>query len=271
MRVRDLLMPIKKLLWSQDFRIQTPATAIDNFWTYEIGDGTEAGIPGWGNNELEYYTRENLELTPEIGMVITAKKVPTDTPIQSYMGPAQWSSAKIHTGNKLSFRYGYLEFSARTPKGVGTWPALWLLGTSLLTGTPWPECGEIDLFEGVGRSPNQVQGTIHGPEYSGEFGLTRFFDHSDPLFQNFHRYAIEWQPDRIEWFFDGLSYQVIERSDPRLKGKHWPFNNRFYLIMNLAMGGNLGGSINIDLEAAELVIEKINFYSIDGLGEVFYN
>ena len=258
----------KKLLWSENFHPNETNLLSSATWSHDLGDGTDAGIPGWGNNELEYYTVENSTVNENSELVISASRLDPLTPLKCYYGPALWSSAKIHTGGKVSFHYGYLEITAKMPKGIGTWPALWLLGTSLLSGTTWPDCGEIDIYEGMGSKSKQVQGTIHGPGYAGEFGLTKYFDHESDLSESFHTFAIDWRPDRIEWFFDGNSYQVIEKSDERLAGKDWPYNAPFYLIINLAIGGNLGGYVASDFKSAELVIESIRHYAINGIGEV---
>jgi beta-glucanase (GH16 family) len=154
------------------------------------------------------------------------------------------------------------------PQGVGTWPALWLLGANLLDGVAWPHCGEIDILENTGAFPFQVQGTIHGDGYFGEEGLTKIIQSSTPLSENFHNYAISWNEEYIEWFFDGEGYNKITKSSVEEMGKPWPFSQEFYLIMNLAIGGWFAGEVDPKLEKAKLEVESIKYFSIDGVGEL---
>ena len=143
------------------------------------------------------------------------------------------------------------------------------MGTSLNDGVSWPECGEIDIFEGTGHHPRQVQGTIHGPGYFGNDGLTKLIQADNPLSDDFHTYAISWHEDSIEWLFDGVAYNKIIRGDTELQGKAWPFNDEFYLIINLAIGGWFAGEVDPNLRAAQLEIEWIKYYSENGIGELF--
>ena len=258
--------PIKKLLWSQEFDSQLLGSLDPAIWNMDLGDGSHVGLVGWGNNEREFYTEDAI--TVDGRLRISARREPLNSSIQTYYGPAEWTSGKIHTANKVGFTFGRLDIRAKVPTGKGTWPALWLLGSSLLSGTSWPQCGEIDIFEGAGAHPYQVQGTIHGPGYFGETGITKFIQTPELLADAFHTYSINWSPDRIEWLFDDVVYSVISRSDETLQGKEWPFNEEFYLIMNLAMGGWFAGDIEPELNSAQLEIESITYYSIDGIGKV---
>ena len=258
----------KRLLWSQEFRGQSVTSLDASLWNFDIGDGSSVGLTGWGNNEREYYTE--AALTIDDCLKITAERVGPEANLATYYGPAEWVSSKIHTANKVCFKYGYLEIRAQAPKGLGTWPALWLLGKNLLSGTSWPDCGEIDLLEAAGNRPQEIQGTIHGPGYFGEHGLTKIIEFSQELSEDFHTYAINWSENRIEWLFDGVTYNVITRDDERLVGKDWPFNQEFYLIINLAMGGWYGGEIDPELREAELSVDWIRYYQIGGIGEVSF-
>jgi len=257
--------PQKALLWSEKFADHLDSKLPDDTWNFDIGDGASAGLIGWGNNELEYYTAESVKI--EGNLKITAQKK-LDSSLQCYYGPALWTSGKIHTAGKVGFKFGRIEIKAKLPSGIGTWPALWLLGANLLDGIAWPHCGEIDILENTGAHPFQVQGTIHGDGYFGEAGLTKIIQSPTPLSDNFHNYAISWNEESIEWFFDGNSYNKITKSSVEATGKPWPFSQEFYLIMNLAIGGWFAGDVDPKLERAELEVESIKYFSIDGIGEL---
>ena len=257
--------PQKLLLWSEEFADHLDNKLPVDTWNFDIGDGASAGLIGWGNNELEYYTAESVKI--EGNLKITAQKK-LDSSLQCYYGPALWTSGKIHTAGKVGFKFGRIEIKAKLPSGIGTWPALWLLGANLLDGIAWPHCGEIDILENTGAHPFQVQGTIHGDGYFGEAGLTKIIQSPTPLSDNFHNYAISWNEESIEWFFDGNSYNKITKSSVEATGKPWPFSQEFYLIMNLAIGGWFAGDVDPKLERAELEVESIKYFSIDGVGEL---
>lgn len=256
----------KKLLWSEEFAPTSDSQPNSKYWTADLGDGSQHGLTGWGNHEREFYTTSSLRVNDSL--VITAKREPENSPIETYYGPAEWTSGKIHTNQKIFFKYGYLEITAKMPSGVGTWPALWLLGKSISEGTVWPECGEIDLFEGNGAKPTTIQGTLHATGYSGEFGITGYHESAEPLSQSFNKFAIDWREDSIEWFFNDQPYQKFIRNQGDFAGKVWPFNDYFYLIINQAIGGWFVGEVDPNLQSSELEIAAINHYLIDGIGEV---
>ena len=236
------------------------------FWTPDLGDGSQHGLIGWGNHEREFYTTASL--SADNGLTITAAREGGVSDLAAYYGPAEWTSGKIHTNQKVYFKYGYLEISAKMPKGVGTWPALWLLGKNISEGIAWPECGEIDLFEGNGAKPKTIQGTLHATGYAGEFGITGFQECAEDLSQNFNLFAIDWQEDSIEWFFNGVSYQKFTRDQGDFAGKAWPFNDYFYLIMNQAIGGWFVGEVDPNLQSAKMEIAHIKHFMSNGVGEV---
>ena len=154
------------------------------------------------------------------------------------------------------------------PAGIGTWPALWLLGKNISEGTSWPACGEIDLFEGNGAKPRTIQGTPHATGYAGEFGITGFHESMNDLSEDFNRYAINWQEDSIEWFFNDHSFQKFARDQGNFAGKAWPFNEYFYLIINQAIGGWFVGQVDPLLQSSKLEIAYVKHFMIDGVGEV---
>lgn len=258
--------PKKLLLWSEEFADYRNGQLSLDTWNFDIGDGSSAGLVGWGNNELEYYTKDAV--TIDGNLIIQAQKQGKDSDLQCYYGPALWTSGKIHTGKKIGFKFGEIEIRAKMPSGIGTWPALWLLGVNLLDGVAWPHCGEIDILENTGVNPFQVQGTIHGDGYFGENGLTKIIQSETPLADDFHSYSISWNADEINWLFDGQVYNTIRRSDVEATGKPWPFNQEFYLIINLAIGGWFAGQVDPELKAAQLRVQYIKYYSVDGVGEL---
>ena len=258
--------PEKILLWSEEFGDYQGGTLSTETWNFDIGDGSSAGLVGWGNNELEYYTPDAVSVDGTLS--IRATRLDSSTDLECYYGPAQWQSGKIHTARKVGFKYGLIEIAAKAPSGIGTWPALWLLGNNLLDGVTWPHCGEIDILENTGAHPFQVQGTIHGPGYFGENGLTKIIQSETPLADAFHNYAVAWDEDSIEWFFDGVSYNKIMKEDVLAAGNPWPFNQEFYLIINLAIGGWFAGDVDPFLESAELSVKSIKYYSLNGVGEL---
>jgi beta-glucanase (GH16 family) len=164
-------------------------------------------------------------------LVITARKE-TLPGSRCWYGTCQYTSARLLTNGKFSQTYGRFEARMRLPSGQGMWPALWMLGTG---SGGWPATGEIDIMENIGRLPNTVHGTIHGPGYSGSAGPTAQYTAPSPLSDDFHTYAIEWQPNRISWFFDGIQYSTKTPAD--IGGNRWVFDHPFYLLMNLAVGG----------------------------------
>jgi beta-glucanase (GH16 family) len=259
--------PEKILLWSEEFGDYQNGVLSPDTWNFDIGDGSSAGLVGWGNNELQYYTSNAVSI--DGNLVIKATRLDATADLECYYGPAQWQSGKIHTARKIGFKYGLLEIVAKTPTGVGTWPALWLLGDNLLDGVAWPQCGEIDILENTGAHPFQVQGTIHGPGYFGEEGLTKIIQSKTPLSDSFHTFAIAWDENSIEWFFDGASYNKIRKDEVLASGKSWPFDQEFYLIMNLAIGGWFAGEVDPLLKSAEFTVESIKYYSFNGNGELF--
>ena len=258
--------PALSLLWSEEFADHHGGLLSEDTWNFDIGDGAAAGLVGWGNNELEYYTKDSVSINGNL--IITAQKIAPDSGLNCYYGPALWKSGKIHTARKIGFKYGRLEIRAKMPSGTGTWPALWLLGANLLDGVTWPHCGELDILENTGAHPFQVQGTIHGDGYFGENGLTKIIQSPTTLSSDFHTYSVNWTPDSIEWYFDDLCYNTISRHDVEAQGNPWPFNQEFYLIMNLAIGGWFAGDVDAQLEQAQLQVESIRYYSVDGVGEL---
>lgn len=255
--------PTKKLLWSQEFNevAGTPPSA--QFFKYDLGGG------GWGNKEMQWYTEDAVKTNGQGQLVITASKIPPaaddDLPFNCF-GDCQYLSGRINTQGKIRFKYGRMEARIQLPSGEGVWPAFWLLGSNIVAKS-WPTCGEIDIVELRGREPNFSIATAHGPGYSGAAGKTGIRNVGVSLANDFHTYAIEWAPNKITWYLDGKLYHTV--SSTTVKPKAYVFNQDFFLILNMAMGGDFdGGRLDSSIEKAEMKIDYVRYYSINGVGAV---
>lgn len=203
-------------------------------WTYDLGTGNSDTGAGWGNNELQSYTNRTENVKVENGyLLITAKK-------ESFNG-ASYTSARLTTKGLFEQAYGRFEARIRLPYGQGIWPAFWLLGANCDEVT-WPQCGEIDIMEYRGQEPTKVLGSVHGPGYSGANAITKSYSLLNDRFDTgFHIFGIEWGPDYINYYVDDVLYNQITPSN--VKGE-WVFDHPFYIIINLAVGGNFVGAPN---------------------------
>lgn len=216
------------LTWSDEFEVALGNSPDTSKWTFDIGTG--AG--GWGNAELQYYTNRpsNVQLDGDGHLVITARR-------EAYAGSG-FTSARLKTQGLFSQRYGRFEARIKTPSGPGVWPAFWMLGDNFAD-VSWPQCGEIDIMEQRGQQPAITHGSVHGPGYSGANAKTKSYGLMEGRFDtDFHLYAIEWGSDYIDFFVDDYLYQRIQPSD--LSGE-WVFNQPFFIILNIAVGGNFVG------------------------------
>ncbi|MEO1030054.1 glycoside hydrolase family 16 protein [Winogradskyella sp.] len=238
-------------------------------WGYEIGDGTAQGIPGWGNNELQYYTDRPENVVVENGMLkITA--------IQEDFEGSSYTSARILTQGLFEQQYGRFEARIKLPWGKGLWPAFWLLGNDCAE-NPWPNCGEIDIMEYLGDDPTVVFGSVHGPGYNGGDSVSKEYRLPDARFDDeFHVFGVEWSPNRINYYVDDVLYQSItpetiadeaaESIDDSLldNAGEWVFNRPFYIIINIAVGGNLPGSPNADTVFPQtMYVDYVRAYAAD--------
>jgi beta-glucanase (GH16 family) len=221
----------RKLLWCDEFDGMAGSPPLDSYWTFEVGDGTPQGIPGWGNREQQWYTDKTANAAHDGNgnLSVTARAA----------GAGRYTSARMISKGKIEVQYGRIETRLRVPRGAGLWPAVWALGANI-DSTPWPGCGEIDVMEHVGRQPRAALGTIHGPGYAGRNGLSRTVEVTQDLAQDFHVFAVEWTEQRIEWSFDDLVYHAATPDD--VPGA-WVFDHPFYLLINLAVGGDLAGPV----------------------------
>jgi len=234
-----------RLIWSDEFNNRAGTAPNANVWGQEIGDGTANGIAGWGNSELEYYTGgTNNVATDGLGNLnITVKEA--DGSLMCYYGPCEFTSARLLTKNRFEVAYGRVEARIKVPEGAGLWPAFWMLGTDI-DQVDWPQTGEIDIMEVVGRRPNEAFGTLHGPGYSGGQSYGKVYDFGGPVADAYHVFAVEWEPDKIVWTIDGAPYFTATPDDAFLQGKQWVFNHPFFILLNVAVGGNFGGPVGPD-------------------------
>lgn len=216
-----------KLVWSDEFNGPARSAPDSTKWIYDLG------ASGWGNRELETYTnsRDNSYMDGSGNLVIEAIKTASG-----------YSSARLKTQGLYAFTYGKVEARLKIPYGQGIWPAFWMLGDNSKA-RGWPAEGEIDVMENIGKEPSTVHGTVHGPGYSGGKGIgkpytlppgTRFAD-------DFHVYAVEWNPGSIEFFVDGHSYHKLPSTEIPA-GTTWAYDHPFYFIMNVAVGGQWPGN-----------------------------
>jgi beta-glucanase (GH16 family) len=251
------------LAWSDEFDGPAGSLPDPSVWRPEIGDGTANGIPGWGNNERQAYTDDpaNLSLDGDGHLLIRALETHGDAPLCYYGAPCAYTSARIVTAGSVEVTYGRIEARIRIPYGQGLWPAFWLLGNDVAD-VGWPESGEIDVLENVGREPDRVHGTIHGPGYSGGNAIGRGVALPDGgrFADDFHVYAVDWYPDRIVWSLDGVPYSTVTPADlPR--GARWVFDHPHFLILNVAVGGNWPGDPDATTTfPQEMVIDYVRVY-----------
>ena len=213
------------LVWHDEF--EDPQINREN-WTFDLGGN------GWGNGEMQYYTDRPDNARVENGiLVIEARQ-------EKYEG-SYYTSARLKSQGLQEFQYGRLEARLKVPEGKGFWPAFWMLGSNFPQ-VGWPDCGEIDIMEYIGKEPDLIVGTLHGPGYSGALGISKWNRQTYNIADDFHTYAIEWDKDQITWFYDGSAYHTVTRED--VGDRLWAFDQPFFFILHLAVGGTLGGMVS---------------------------
>jgi beta-glucanase (GH16 family) len=243
--IKQKVVTKTQLVMSEEFNVNgAPDTSL---WNYNLGTGNN----GWGNNELQYYTDKPTNIVVEDGMLkITALK-------ENYMGSA-YTSARILTKGKFEQKYGRIEARIKLPLGKGLWPAFWMLGANS-DEVSWPQCGEIDIMEYLGSKPSSMFGTVHGPGYSGGMAISKNYSLPNDRFENdFHIFGIEWGENYINYYVDDVLYNQITPKD--VPGE-WVFNQPFYIILNMAVGGNFPGSPNSETVFPQtMTIDYIRVY-----------
>jgi len=234
-----------ELVWSDEFNDAAGRFPDEAKWTFDLGTGDN----GWGNAELQSYTKnsQNVSMDGKGNLVITALR-----------NDNSFTSARIKTQGKFSQQYGRFEARLITPYGPGMWPAFWMLGESIET-VGWPQCGEIDIMELRGQEPEIINGTLHGPGYSGGNPITKHYGLTNNRFDNdYHIFAIEWDADKIDFFVDDFVYQRVKRED--VPGE-WVYDAPFFLLFNLAVGGNYVGFPTPETPfPQQLIIDYVRVY-----------
>jgi beta-glucanase (GH16 family) len=219
-----------RLVWSDEFN--RDGAPDPSHWAYDVGGN------GWGNNELQFYTadrRENARV--ESGhLVIEARR-------EAWEG-LDYTSARLVTKGRGDWTYGRIEVRAQLPSGRGSWPAIWTLGST--TPLRWPDDGEIDIMEQVGAEPNLIYASLHTGLFNHVQKTQRSVQKLLPASCSaFHTYQLDWRPDSITIGFDGRAFMRVRNNQPGGKGA-WPFNTPFYMILNLAMGGDWAAAKGMD-------------------------
>jgi beta-glucanase (GH16 family) len=223
------------LSWGDEFDGAAGAGVDRSRWTFDVGGG------GWGNEELESYTDRprNASLDGNGDLVILAER-------ERYAGPdgkaRDYTSARLKTQGLFAQSYGRFEARMKIPYGHGLWPAFWMLGADVET-AGWPSCGEIDIMENIGKEPAVVHGTLHGPGYSGAGGpgAPYALPGGARVADDFHVFAVEWEPDAVRWYVDGTLYETRTPADIPA-GTKWVFDHPFFIILNVAVGGSWPGA-----------------------------
>ena len=238
------------LVWNDEF--DGPALNLEK-WSFEIGGH------GWGNNELQYYSDDDSTAFIQDGkLVIRADLVPQGTGSSDNL--RYFSSARLRTSGKGDWRYGRIEVKAKLALGQGIWPAIWMLPTDWMDGG-WPESGEIDIMEHVGYDPGRVHGSIHTGSYNHKINTQRGGSKLlDKISSKFYVYAIEWYEDRIDFLIDDAKYFSFQ-NDGKNDFNTWPFNQRFHLLINIAVGGDWPGSPDETTQfPTEMEVEYVRVY-----------
>lgn len=232
----------RKLVWAEEFDGKKINTKI---WNFEKGLGH--------NNEEQYYTSRKKNIRVENGMlVITALK-------ENFNG-AKYTSGRINTIDNKLFKYGRLEIRAMLPKGSGTWPAIWMLGENRER-DGYPACGEIDIMEHVGKSPNEIHGAIHYPELDNKTLNSSANKIEMPTSEDdFYIYSMEWNEEEIKYFINDELYHSFSLEDADREGRENIFQKPFYLIINLALGGKWAGEIDDSIFPAQFYVDYIRYY-----------
>lgn len=243
------------LVWGDEFSGPDGSLPDPNKWTYDIGG------KGWGNQELESYTKRLENARIEKGnLVITALR-------ETYTGAdgltRDYTSARLKTQGLFSQAYGRIDARIKIPEGQGMWPAFWMLGEDI-SSVGWPRCGEIDIMENVGKEPGTVHGSLHGPSTERPTSdLTSIFSlpGGQKFADEFHLYAVEWEQNLVRFYVDSNLYASFDSSQWPAGGK-WVFDHPFFIILNLAVGGNWPGSPDASTKFPQsMLVDYVHVYT----------
>ena len=241
------------LTWSDEFNGPENSPADTSKWVLETGGN------GWGNQELEYYTTRPVNSFQQGGNLVI--KVLQEKFTGSDGVTRDYTSARLKTAGKFSQTYGRFEARIKIPKGQGIWPAFWMLGDDIAK-AGWPESGEIDIMENIGKEPTLVHGTLHGPGYSGGDGPSAPFALPDNarFADDFHVYAVEWEPEAIRFYVDDHLYSTRTPNDIP-KNTKWVFNHPFFILLNCAIGGSWPGSPDATTQLPQtMLVDYVRVY-----------
>lgn len=241
------------LTWSDEFNVADGTAPDAAKWQFETNGN------GYGNNEIEYYTSRPVNARQEGGnLVIEARK-------ETYTGSdgvtRDYTSARLNSAVKFEQTYGKFEARIKMTSGQGIWPAFWLLGNDIGT-AGWPACGEIDIMENIGKEPSIVHGTLHGPGYNRELSLGGSYTLPSGKFaDDFHTFAVEWEPDEIRFYVDGNLYETRTKAQIPSGGR-WVFDHPFFVILNVAVGGDWPGNPDATTVFPQrLLVDYVRVYS----------
>lgn len=251
-------------VWSDEFDGPSGSRIDAAKWNYDLLDGCAAGICGWGNNEKEWYTDspDNIALNGSGQLMIVARLAPSG--MTCYYGPCRYTSAKITTRGKLNAAPGRVEARIKLPSGQGLWPAFWMLGSSF-PATPWPQCGELDIMENHGSTSSGVSSAVHGPGYSGNTPFVRGYALTQGSFSDdFHTFSVEWDSVQVRFLVDNTPHYTVTRTEMERYGKS-VVGQPFFLILNLAVGGNFDGDPKSDaIFPATMLVDYVRVYAPTG-------
>ena len=242
------------LVWSDEFNGPNGSAVEASKWVYDTGGD------GWGNKELEYYTSRPQNSYQQDGnlviKVLQEKYSGADGVARNY------TSARLKTLGKFAQTCGRFEARIKIPRGQGIWPAFWMLGDDVEIAPGWPKSGEIDIMENIGKEPALVHGTIHGPGYSGEHGIGAPYSLASgkPFADDFHIYAVEWEPKVIRFYVDDQLYATRTPADLP-PGTKWVYDHPFFLLLNVAVGGEWPGSPDASsVFPQEMLVDYVRAY-----------
>ena len=247
--------PAPSAVWQDEFDGPAGASFDRTKWVADTGGH------GFGNQERQFYTTrpENVALDGDGHLVITARAEAPSTPYQCWYGSCGYTSTRLKTQGLFARAYGRFEARLRVPRGQGLWPAFWMLGANI-DAVGWPQSGEIDIMENIGREPSIVHGTVHGPGYSGAGGLGHSYTLSGGAYaDDFHVFAIEWQPNEIRWYIDGRQYHRLTAAD--VPNGAWVFDHPFFLLLNVAVGGAWPGDPDASTTfPQQMIVDYVRVY-----------
>jgi beta-glucanase (GH16 family) len=238
-----------QLVWEDNFDYEGKLREED--WTYNVGER-------WANNEQQAYTDRLTNVYVKDGALHLVS-------LKEKQGIRDYTSGRVTTAGKHSWQYGYFEICAKLPTGRGSWPAIWMLPDSIGNGRHWPECGEIDIMEHIGRMEDKIWFSLHSDRHNHTRKDTKQYTvikDYEKVCSEFHTYAIEWTEDAIEFFVDGESACIFRKSDDEEDQTQaaWPFDQPFHMILNIAVGGGLGGEIDESALPYHMEIKHVKIY-----------